>query len=108
GGTKLVWWGVLVTGTVVVTRLVFVPVFTYLPKRIGGSFGGNNPGPPLNRSMIVAGAGMRGAVSLAAALAVPLTTNGGSSFPQRDLIVFLTFCVILRTLRLPGANLAML
>jgi monovalent cation/hydrogen antiporter len=107
-GTKLVWWGVLVTGTVVVTRLVFVPVFTYLPKRIGGSFGGNNPAPPLNRSMIVAWAGMRGAVSLAAALAVPLTTNGGGSFPQRDLIVFLTFCVILGTLVFQGLTLPML
>jgi CPA1 family monovalent cation:H+ antiporter len=107
-GTKLVWWGVLVTGTVVVTRLVFVPVFTYLPKRIGGSFGRNNPAPPLNRSMIVAWAGMRGAVSLAAALAVPLTTNGGSSFPQRDLIVFLTFCVILGTLVFQGLTLPML
>ena len=107
-GTKLVWWGVLVTGTVVVTRLVFVPVFTYLPKRIGGSFGGNNPAPPLNRSMIVAWAGMRGAVSLAAALAVPLTTNAGSPFPQRDLIVFLTFCVILGTLVFQGLTLPML
>ena len=107
-GTKLVWWGVLVTGTVVVTRLVFVPVFTYLPKRFGGSFGGNNPAPPLNRSAVVAWAGMRGAVSLAAALAVPLTTNDGSSFPTRDLIVFLTFCVILGTLVVQGLTLPML
>ena len=107
-GTKLVWWGVLVTVTVVVTRLVFVPVFTYLPKRFGGSFGGNNPAPPLNRSAVVAWAGMRGAVSLAAALAVPLTTNDGSSFPTRDLIVFLTFCVILGTLVVQGLTLPML
>jgi monovalent cation/hydrogen antiporter len=107
-GTKLVWWGVLVTVTVVVTRLVFVPVFTYLPKRFGGSFGGNNPAPPLNRSAVVAWAGMRGAVSLAAALAVPLTTNDGSSFPTRDLIVFLTFCVILGTLVFQGLTLPML
>jgi CPA1 family monovalent cation:H+ antiporter len=107
-GTKLVWWGVLVTVTVVVTRLVFVPVFTYLPKRLGGSFGGNNPAPPLNRSAVVAWAGMRGAVSLAAALAVPLTTNDGSSFPTRDLIVFLTFCVILGTLVVQGLTLPML
>jgi CPA1 family monovalent cation:H+ antiporter len=107
-GTKLVWWGVLVTVTVVVTRLVFVPVFTYLPKRLGGSFGGNNPAPPLNRSAVVAWAGMRGAVSLAAALAVPLTTNDGSSFPTRNLIVFLTFCVILGTLVVQGLTLPML
>jgi CPA1 family monovalent cation:H+ antiporter len=41
---------------------------------------------------------MRGAVSLAAALAIPLTIEGGASFPGRDLILFLTFCVILITL----------
>jgi CPA1 family monovalent cation:H+ antiporter len=48
---------------------------------------------------------MRGAVSLAAALAVPLTTDAGSAFPQRDLIVFLTFCVILGTLVVQGLTL---
>jgi CPA1 family monovalent cation:H+ antiporter len=103
-----VWWAVLVTGTVVVTRLVFVPVFTYLPKRLLGSFDANNPAPPVNRAAIVAWAGMRGAVSLAAALAVPLTTIAGDSFPQRDLIVFLTFCVILGTLVFQGLTLPML
>ena len=107
-GSKLVWWGVIVTGTVVVTRLVFVPVFTYLPKRFLGSFDANNPAPPVNRAAVVAWAGMRGAVSLAAALAVPLTTNAGDSFPQRDLIVFLTFCVILGTLVFQGLTLPML
>jgi len=107
-GSKLVWWGVIVTGTVMVTRLVFVPVFTYLPKRFLGSFDANNPAPPVNRAAIVAWAGMRGAVSLAAALAVPLTTNAGSPFPQRDLIVFLTFCVILGTLVFQGLTLPVL
>jgi monovalent cation/hydrogen antiporter len=107
-GSKLVWWGVIVTGTVMVTRLVFVPVFTYLPKRFLGSFDTNNPAPPVNRAAIVAWAGMRGAVSLAAALAVPLTTNAGSPFPQRDLIVFLTFCVILGTLVFQGLTLPVL
>ena len=107
-GSKLVWWGVIVTGTVMVTRLVFVPVFTYLPKRFLGSFDANNPAPPVNRAAIVAWAGMRGAVSLAAALAVPLTTNAGNPFPQRDLIVFLTFCVILGTLVFQGLTLPVL
>ena len=95
---KLLWWGVLVTGTVVAARLVFVPVFTYLPRRFLGAFDPNNPPPPPGRAFVVSWAGMRGAVSLAAALAIPLTTNGGGAFPQRDLIVFLTFCVILGTL----------
>ena len=43
-------------------------------------------------------AGMRGSVSLAAALAIPLTTDGGGAFPERDLIIFLAFAVILVTL----------
>jgi NhaP-type Na+/H+ or K+/H+ antiporter len=49
--------------------------------------------------------GMRGAVSLAAALAVPLTTNAGDPFPGRDLILFLTFSTILATLVLQGLTL---
>ncbi len=49
--------------------------------------------------------GMRGAVSLAAALAVPLTIEGGAQFPGRDLILFLTFAVILATLVLQGFTL---
>jgi CPA1 family monovalent cation:H+ antiporter len=50
-------------------------------------------------------AGMRGAVSLAAAFAVPLATRGGDPFPERDLIVFLTFCVVLATLVVQGLTL---
>jgi CPA1 family monovalent cation:H+ antiporter len=49
--------------------------------------------------------GMRGAVSLAAALALPFATDAGDPFPERDLIVFLTFCVILATLVLQGLTL---
>jgi CPA1 family monovalent cation:H+ antiporter len=49
--------------------------------------------------------GMRGAVSLAAALAVPLTTDAGDAFPERNLILFLTFSAILGTLVLQGLTL---
>jgi CPA1 family monovalent cation:H+ antiporter len=48
---------------------------------------------------------MRGAVSLAAALALPLETDAGAAFPHRDLIIFLTFAVILGTLLLQGLTL---
>jgi CPA1 family monovalent cation:H+ antiporter len=48
---------------------------------------------------------MRGAVSLAAALALPLTTHGGQPFPQRNLLIFLTFSVIFGTLVLQGLSL---
>src|SRR5919106_157145 len=54
---------------------------------------------------ILTWSGMRGAVSLAAALALPLTTDAGTPFPDRELIVFLTFAVILGTLVLQGLTL---
>ncbi len=53
----------------------------------------------------MAWSGMRGAVSLAAALAVPLATDAGDAFPGRDLILFLTFSAILGTLVLQGLTL---
>jgi CPA1 family monovalent cation:H+ antiporter len=49
--------------------------------------------------------GMRGIVSLAAALALPQTLEDGSAFPERDLIIFLTFVVIAVTLVLQGLTL---
>jgi Na+/H+ antiporter len=58
--------------------------------------------------LIVAWSGMRGAVSLAVALALPLSTDAGDAFPQRDLIIFLTFAVIFFTLVVQGLSLPML
>ena len=55
--------------------------------------------------MIIAWTGMRGVISLAAALALPLTIGGEAPFPGRDLILFLTFCVILATLVVQGLSL---
>jgi CPA1 family monovalent cation:H+ antiporter len=62
--------------------------------------------PPSARAAFVIGwTGMRGVVSLAAALALPTLLADGSAFPQRNLIVFLTFCVIFVTLVLQGITL---
>jgi CPA1 family monovalent cation:H+ antiporter len=60
---------------------------------------------PASGRLIMAWSGMRGAVSLAVALALPLTIADGSNFPQRDLILFLTFAVILFTLVVQGLTL---
>ena len=60
---------------------------------------------PWQERLVMSWSGMRGAVSLAAALAVPLSTNAGDPFPGRELIVFLTFSVILATLVLQGLTL---
>ena len=63
------------------------------------------PYPAWRNAAIVAWTGMRGVVSLAAALAVPLTLSNGNPFPGRDYILFVTFCVILATLVLQGLSL---
>ena len=58
--------------------------------------------------IVVGWAGMRGAVSLAAALALPLTTDAGAPFPDRDLVIFLAYCVVLFTVVVQGLTLPML
>jgi CPA1 family monovalent cation:H+ antiporter len=63
---------------------------------------------PLSQALVISWSGMRGAVSLAAALAVPLTVDAGGPFPDRNLIIFLTFCVILGTLVIQGLSLPFL
>jgi CPA1 family monovalent cation:H+ antiporter len=59
----------------------------------------------LNHLVVASWAGMRGVVSLAAALALPLVTSTGESFPNRHVILFLTFCIIFVTLILQGLSL---
>ncbi|MFL5945627.1 MAG: Na+/H+ antiporter [Gaiellaceae bacterium] len=99
--SELVTYALLVTGTVIVTRIVWLPFFTHLPYWLHGQ----PRGKPFSQSFLISWAGMRGAVSLAAALAIPLTTDAGTAFPERDLIIFLTFCVILGTLVVQGLTL---
>ena len=57
-----------------------------------------DPSPPWQQAFVVGFVGVRGVVSLAAALAIPLTVSGGAPFPHRDLILFVTFGVIIITL----------
>jgi Na+/H+ antiporter len=103
---ELIRYAVLVTGTVILTRILWLPVFTHLPRWLWNST--RPPAKPLSHSFLVSWSGMRGAVSLAAALAIPLSTDAGSPFPDRDLIIFLTFCVILGTLVLQGLSLPLI
>ena len=63
---------------------------------------------PWQERLVMGWSGMRGAVSLAAALAIPLQTQAGAEFPQRDLILFLTYAVIFATLVFQGLTLPFL
>jgi CPA1 family monovalent cation:H+ antiporter len=97
--------GALIAGTVILVRLIFVFPFIYLPRRILPTDERANPSPPWRWTLVVAWTGMRGAVSLAAALALPLLTDAGDAFPDRERIIFLTFSVILATLLIQGLSL---
>jgi CPA1 family monovalent cation:H+ antiporter len=67
-----------------------------------------DPSPGWKAPILFGWIGMRGVVSLAAALSIPLTLNSGQTFPNRDLILFITFTVILVTLVLQGLTLPVL
>jgi Na+/H+ antiporter len=81
-----------IAATVIVVRLAWVFPATYLPRWLIPSVGRRDPAPPPTAPLVLGWAGMRGAVSLAAALALT------ADFPERDLLVFLTFTTILVTL----------
>jgi monovalent cation/hydrogen antiporter len=83
--------------TVIVVRIVWVFLAIYAPYWLGAIRGGETP-PSARGIFLVSWAGMRGVVSLAAALALPRTLSDGSPFPERDLLIFLAFSVILVTL----------
>ena len=81
-----------VVAAVVLVRIVWVPVFTYVPRALVRTIRERDPYPPWQAPVVISWAGVRGAVSLAAALALPVDV------PQRDRIVFITFVVILVSL----------
>lgn len=88
----------LVAVIVIVARFVWVFPGTYLPRWISRSVRERDPLPSWRAVFVVAFTGVRGAVSLAAALALPLTLPNGDPFPYRDLMLFVAFGVILVTL----------
>lgn len=98
-------YGLIISGVLIIARLLCTlgsSVFTTFISRYIKT-ADNNPGW---RGPVVFGwAGMRGVVSLAAALSIPLVLENNEQFPQRDLIIFITFIVILVTLVLQGLTL---
>ncbi|MFL5671341.1 MAG: cation:proton antiporter, partial [Chloroflexota bacterium] len=89
--STLIAYALIISLTVIVARFVWVFPATYLPRMLSKRIRTRDPSPPPQAVVVISWAGMRGAVSLAAALALSLV------FPDRDLVIFLTFCVILAT-----------
>ncbi len=92
----------LTTLVVIVTRFLWMFPAVYLPRWLSASLAQRDPAPPWQASFVLAFTGVRGVVSLAAALAIPFTTARGELFPYRDLILYVTFGVIVFTLVVQG------
>ncbi|MGH2993750.1 MAG: Na+/H+ antiporter [Solirubrobacterales bacterium] len=105
---ELIGYAVLVSAVVIAARIAWFFTTPYLIRALDrrASQRERRVGPGVR--IVVAWSGMRGAVSLAAALALPLQTDAGAALPQRDLILFLTFAVIFATLVLQGLSLPVL
>lgn len=103
--TDAVTYAVVISLVTIVIRIIWVFPSTYLPRIMSKKIRERETRPNWQTVFIVAWSGMRGVVSLASGLAVPLTLTDGSVFPHRNLILFITFVVILFTLVLQGLSL---
>jgi Na+/H+ antiporter len=88
----------VVSAVVIISRFVWMYPAIYLPRWLFPPIRRRDPSPPWQWPFMLAFAGVRGIVSLAAALAIPIATANDQPFPQRNLILFITFSVILVTL----------
>ncbi len=88
----------LVIAVIVIARFAWVFPAIFTPRWLSRTLRTRDPAPPWQWAFIISFVGVRGAVSLAAALALPLTLSSGAAFPQRDLIQFVAFGVIFVTL----------
>lgn len=96
---RLLGYGVLISIAVIVLRFVWIYPATYIPRWISRGLRERDPAPPWQVPFVLSWAGMRGIVSLAAALSVPL------AIVDRGAIIFVTFAVIFATLVVMGLTL---
>ena len=101
-------YALIISAIVIVLRIVLVYLSEFLPRMLSKKIRVREKSPGWKLPLIVGWAGMRGVVSLASALAIPLTLNNGDPFPHRNLILFITFVVILITLVFQGLTLPIL
>jgi Na+/H+ antiporter len=95
---ELAFWGALVSAVVIGVRMAWVLMLPLVLRRVDRRESQRARRIPWEDRLVLGWAGIRGSVSLAAALAIPLRTDSGDPFPERDLIIFLAFMVILATL----------
>lgn len=105
---QAIGYALLISAVTIGCRIIWVFPGAYLPRWISSGIRQRETRPRWQEVAAVSWAGMRGVVSLAGALALPNTLPNGGSFPARDLILFITFIVILITLVIQGLTLPLL
>jgi Na+/H+ antiporter len=101
-------YGLVISLIAIVIRILYILPIAYVPKWLGNFERADLRNPTWKGPLILGWAGMRGVVSLASALSVPLLMKNGTDFPHRSLILFITFIVILFTLVFQGLTLPLL
>ncbi len=104
-GVDAAWYAIAVFLVVVVTRFAWVYPGTFVPRLLSSRIREREPNPTWKGAFVISWAGMRGVVSLAIAFSIPLTMEGGEAFPERNLILFLTFTTVIGTLVVQGLTL---
>jgi CPA1 family monovalent cation:H+ antiporter len=106
--TSAVCYAVVITLITIAIRIILVFPSAYIPRYLSKGIREREARPPLGMVFMAGWAGMRGVVSLAAALAIPLALPSGEAFPHRNLILFITFVVIFITLVFQGLTMPFL
>lgn len=110
-GEESLWdgikYGLIISGIVIAVRYIWVYPAAYIPRWLSSKVR-QEPSPGWKGPLIISWAGMRGVVSLATALSIPLLMTDGTAFPHRNLIIFITFVVIFVTLVFQGLSLPFL
>ena len=101
-------YALLISAVAIICRIVWVFPGAYIPRWLSPRIRKREERPNWQQVAVIGWAGMRGVVSLAGALALPITMPNGQPFPGRDLILFITFGVIFCTLVLQGLTLPVL
>lgn len=102
---RAIWYGLAISMVLIVTRLLCTIGASLFTRFMSHFITVADANPGWKGPIIFGWSGMRGVVSLAAALSIPLLINGGQAFPHRNLILFITFIVILVTLVFQGLTL---
>ncbi|MCE9501593.1 MAG: cation:proton antiporter [Leptospira sp.] len=105
---KLILSSAVISVTVIIARFVWIFPGTYLPRFFFSGIRKRESSPSMRGVIVTSWAGMRGIVSIAAAMAIPEYDNDGIPFPNRDLLIFLTYVTVLVTLVVPALTLPFL